>query len=278
VKRSVLIAVILAALASAGSAGALIEPGNIAAPTTNPYPTQPGVMVNGTLFPDTDPRCAGHCLDYLKFTVVSAGETIEFTDQNTTTGLNPNSCYKYCPVYLSVVDSNFKDPGGVSTGTFAIYGDTEVFDWTSQVPGTYYMVMEGEGDVTLDYAVSYKIVSGGGTTGPGGPNQGGPTAPLVRTLRVSPKQTGTKVNAYLTLGQWAQSVRVALRYGKHLKTITSLKRSPLGPGRHHFKFALPAAYQRKLTAQHKLYLIVRITVTGTSGATKTFNRTVTLTP
>jgi hypothetical protein len=39
---------------------------------------------------------------------------------------------------------------------------------------------------------------------------------------------------------------------------------------------LPAAYQQKLKALHKLSLSVRITVHGASGASRTFNRRVTL--
>jgi hypothetical protein len=271
--RRVAPAALAIALTAAAPASGLIEPGNIAAPPSNPYPTQPGVMVNGTLLPDSDPRCGGHCLDYLKV-VASAGETIEFTDQNTTSGINPNTCYKYCPVYLSLVDSNFKDPGGVSAGTFATYGDTEVFDWTFQAPGTYYMVMEGEGDATLNYAVSYKIVSGGPGGGPG--PKPGPSAPLVRSLRVLSHQRGIDVEAAVTLGQWAKSLRVSLFATAATKAIVVLKRAPDSPGRHKFELTLPFADQQMLKARHQLSLVVRITVHDASGASLTFKRRVTL--
>jgi len=267
-------AALVIALVGAAPASALIEPGNIGALPANPYPTQPGVTVYGTLQTNQPPGPGGTPQDYLKFTVANAGETIEFTDQNTTTGINPNTCAQYCPVYMSLVDSNFKDPGGVSAGTFATYGDTEVFDWTFQSPGTYYMVMESDGDTTLSYAARYRIASPRSckhncvTTVP----------PLVRFVRVLPKQHGTSVKTALTLGQETRSVRVALLYGKHLKSIASQKRAPLGPGRHKFKLSLPGTYQQMLKAKHKLSLVVRITVRGNSGATQTLNRKVTLTP
>jgi hypothetical protein len=279
-KRAVPAAVVCA-LAAAASAGALIEPGNIQALPGNPYPAQPGVTVNGTLFtnqPFPPPPATQTPQDYLKFTVANAGETIEFSDQNTTTGVKPNMCSHYCPVYLSVVDQNFKDPGA-PFGTFAVYGDTEVIDWTAPAPGTYYMVMESDGDVNVSYAAKYTILSGGGSGG-GGCQQNcspGPiiTPPLIRKLRVSPKQSGTKVNAFVKPGQALHSVRMVLLYGKH--TISSQTRGPLGTSRYSFTLGLSAAYRRKLKARHKLHLAVRITASGSTGATVTYTRAVTLT-
>jgi hypothetical protein len=275
VKRSVLLAVAVSALVGAPGASALIEPGNIGALPGNPYPTQPGVAVQGRLFTNQPLGPGGTPQDYLKFTVMSAGETIEFTDQNKTTGVNPATCDAWCPVFLSLVNSSFKGLGAGS-GTIATYADTESFDWTFSAPGTYYMVMESDGDVNVSYAESYRIVSGviGGCKHSCVPT----TPPVVRTLHVSPKQTGTRVNAYITLGQSARSVRMALLYGKHLRSIASLTRAPLRPGRHHLKLRLPARYQHKLNAQHRLQLVVRITVRANSGASKTYNRKVTLTP
>jgi hypothetical protein len=279
VKRFSLMAAIGGALVLAAPAGALIEPGNIGALPGNPYPTQPGATVDGTLFTNQPLGPGGTPQDYLKLTVANPGETIEFTDQNTTTGINPNTCDQFCPVYLSLVDSSFTGLGAGS-GTIATYADTEIFDWTFPTPGTYYMVMESDGDVNLSYAESYRIVSGGG--GSGGCQQNcGPgsvtSPPLVRKLRVSPKQHGTTVNAYVTPGQTVRSVRVALLYRKHLKTIAAQTRGPLGTARQRFTLALTAAYRRRLKAQHKLYLVLRITVIGKSGATVTYNRYVTLT-
>jgi hypothetical protein len=213
--------------------------------------------------------------------VANPGETIEFTDQNTTTGINPNTCSRYCPLYLSLIDRNQVGLGD-GAGTYATYADTEFFDWTFSAPGTYYMVMESNGDEPLSYAVSYRIVSGGPSCTQ---NCFGPTPtptppappPLVRSVHVLANQTGTTAKSTVTLGQWARSVRVALLYGKRSKVIAAIKRAPLDPGRHKYKLALPPRYQRMLNARHKLSLVVRITVTGRSGH-RTFNRHVTMRP
>jgi hypothetical protein len=173
------------------------------------------------------------------------------------------------------VDTSFTGLGDGS-GTIATYGDTENIPWTFATPGTYYIVMESDGDVNLSYAASYTVVSGGS----GGCQQDcGPPSitvpPLVRALHVSPKQSGTRVNAFVKPGQPLQSVRVSLLYGKH--TIAAQTRGPLGTVRYRFALHLPTAYRHKLTAHHKLRLVVRITALGKSGATVTYNRAVTLT-
>lgn len=277
-RRFVLPAAIAVALATAAPAGALIEPGNVSALPGNPYPTQPGVTVNGTLETNQPPGPGGTPQDYLKFTVASAGETIEFTDQNTTTGIDPGTCDSFCPVYLSIVNQSFMDPGA-SVGTVATYADTEIFDWTFQSPGTYYMVVESDGDVNLSYAVSYRPgpSSGSGTcTGGCTTSSSPPTSPLVRMVRVLPRQSGTAVKSVLSLGQWARTVRVSLLYGRHLRSIASVRKAPLGPGHHRFKLALPSGYKRMLRAKRELSLVERISVLGSSGVTQTFNRRVTL--
>lgn len=276
-KRAIPAALALA-LAAAAPAGALIEPGNIGALPGNPYPTQPGVTVNGTLFtnqPLPPPPASATPQDYLKFTVTSPGETIVFTDQNTTTGINPHTCSDYCPVYLSLVDSSLRGLGD-GAGTIATYGDTENIPWTFATPGTYYIVMESNGDVNLSYATSYAVVSGGGGGCQQNCNPPPPTVPpLVRTLHVSPKQRGTAVNAFITPGQSLRSARVSVLYGK--RTIATQTRRSLGTVRHRFTLHLPAAYRHKLKAHHKLHVVVRITATGETGASVTYNRSVTLT-
>jgi hypothetical protein len=262
------------------------------------YPSQPGVTYHGTLKTDT---ATYHDLDYLALTA-NAGETVEFTFQNTTVGPNPAfplTCDNYCEEFLSLdkPNPNYPPPPDAlglcnGAGTRATYGDTEIFDWTFGAAGTYYMIIEDDGDLPLDYSVSYRIVSpsggtdsclSGGTTGGTGSgckhhcNPGSTTSPpppLVRFVRVVPNQRGTSVKATLTLGQWAKSVRVSLL--SRQKTIASVRRAPVGPGRHKYKLLLPATYQRMLAAHHTLSLVVRFTVHGKSGVTKTLNRRVKL--
>jgi hypothetical protein len=284
--------------------------GTVAADTAaTAYPAQPGVTYQGTLNPDT---ATYHDLDYLALTV-SAGETVQITFQNTTTSSDPKfplTCDNYCEEFLSLdkPNPNYPPPPDAlglcnGAGTRATYGDTEIFNWTFGTAGTYYMIIEDDGDLPLSYAASYQVVStsggtdsclptGGGTTGGGttckhhcgtgghgghgGSTTTSPPPPLVRFVRVVPTQRGTTVKATLTLGQWAKNVRVQLLLRK--KTIVSIRRSPLGPGRHKFKLVLPGKYQRMLAARHKLSLAVRLTVHSKSGTTETFNRRVTLKP
>jgi hypothetical protein len=309
--RSILIAVLVAtALTVPPLAVADIQTsgGTVAADTAaTAYPTQPGVTYRGTLNPDTSTY---HDLDYLAVTA-NAGETIQFTFQNTTVGPNPSfplTCDNYCEEFLSLDKPNPSYPPPPDAlglcngaGTRATYGDTEIFDWTFGTAGTYYMIIEDDGDLALSYSVSYQVVSpsggtdscqpsgttGGGTggtgsgckhhcgTGSGGGANTSPPPPLVRFVRVVPTQRGTTVKATLTLGQWARSVRVALL--SHQKTVAAIRRAPLGPGRHKLRLALPASYQRLLASRHKLSLVVRFIVRGKSGATQTFNRRVKLT-
>lgn len=307
--RSILIAlVVIGALAAAPVAVADLQIGGSAISddtAATAYPSQPGVTYSGTLKTDTSTY---HDLDYLALTA-NAGETIEFTFQNTTVGPNPSfplTCDNYCEEFLSLDKPNPSYPPPPDAlglcngaGTRATYGDTEIFDWTFGAAGTYYMIIEDDGDLPLTYSVSYRIVSAsggtdscvsGGTTGGGagtgckhhcGTHGGGgsttstsPPPPLVRFVRVAPTQRGTTVKATLTLGQWAKSVRIQLLLRQ--KTIASVRRAPLGPGRHKFKLVLPGKYQRMLAARHKLSMVVRLTVHSKSGATKTFNRRVTL--
>ena len=298
----------LALLAAAPAAMADLQTGSgtvVADTAATAYPAQPGVTYQGTLNPDT---ATYHDLDYLSFTV-GAGETIQFTDQNTTTSSDPKfplTCDEYCPVYLSLdkPNPNYPPPPDAlglcdGAGTIATYADTEIFNWTFGQAGTYYMIMESDGDLPMSYAVRYKIVSSSGGTDScqaasssgsgckhhchsgGGGSPGSTTSPppaspppLVRFVRVSPAQTGTNVKATITLGQWAKYVRIALLL-RH-KAIRSIRRSPVGPGRHRYKLVLPAVDQRMLAARHKLSLAVQITVHGRSGVTQIFNRHVML--
>ena len=307
--RPILIALLaVGALAAAPVAIADIQTsgGTVAADTAaTAYPAQPGVTYTGTLNPDSSTY---HDLDYLAFTA-NAGETIQFTFQNTTVGSKPSfplTCDNYCEEFLSLDKPNPSYPPPPDAlglcngaGTRATYGDTEIFDWTFGTAGTYYMIIEDDGDLPLSYAASYQVVSPsggtdscqtGGTTGGGGgggtgsgckhhchPKPGGSTSPpppLVRFVRVVPRQRGTTVKATLTLGQWAKSTRVSLLLQR--KTIVAIRRSPLGPGRHKYKLVLPAKDQRMLAARHRLSLVVQITVHGKSGKTETFNRRVKL--
>jgi hypothetical protein len=268
--RSFIAALTMLAFAGAlpAAAGAEIEPGNIPAETIQTaYPIQPGVTVDGTFKVDT---ATYHDLDYLAVTVAAAGETLEFTLQNTTQGINPATCDEWCPVYLSILNQS-NTLVGDGAGTVATYGDTEVLDWTFQTTGTYYLVMESDGDQPLSYATSYEILSG--SSGGGGDQGSPPSAPLVRSLHVSGHQRGDAVRAKLRLGQPA-SVRARL-LNAHGKTVKVFKQSSLGAGTHSITLKLPAVYRRALARLHRIKLKLAFSVSGAS-ATAGYTRSVTL--
>jgi hypothetical protein len=274
-RRAALIGALLTALAVPAGAGAEIQPGNVPAETPQTaYPSQPGLTYQGAF-----DNSRYWDFDYFSFTVANAGETIEFTLQNTTQVCRNDPDSGDCRVYMTLTNAseNAIDPS--ASGTWAPYADTESLDWTVAAPGTYYIQMLSEGDTPAgepSYAVSYRVVSaGGGTGGPGGPSAGAGAA-LVRSLRVFPHQRGAAVRSTVTLGQWARSVRVTLLAGGSGKTIATLARGPLGPGRHRFVVALPSAYQRMLRARTWLGIKVRIRITGVHGSAD-FTRRVVLT-
>jgi hypothetical protein len=178
--------------------------------------------------------------------------------------VNPNP-YEYCPVYLSLLNqSNTLIADGA--GTIATYGDTEVFRWTFQTAGTYYMVMESNGDMPAGdptYAVSYRVTSGS------------QSSPLIRSLHVARHQLGTSVTARVDLGQPAALIR-ALLVSERGKTIAVDTRHALGVGRERLTLELPASYRRVLKDRHRLRLTVKLKVAGASGHAS-FSRPITLT-
>ena len=280
-KRAVPAALVLAFAVTAPAAGE-VGPGNIAASSIQTaYVTQPGTTYAGAFQPDT---ATYHDLDYLAFTVQNPGETVEFTLQNTSL-CRPPGIYEYCPVYLSLLNqSNVLIADGA--GTIATYNDTEWFDWTFQAPGTYYMVMESNGDEppgNPTYAVSYKVVSPGSpSSGPPGGNPGSKPppqgrarkAPLVRSLRVASKQHGQTVRALLRLGRRG-SVHATLKLSGSPRSIVTLRQRSLGPGSHKLSLRMPSSYGKALT--YGLLLSLRISVRGHSGQVRTFSERVLLT-
>jgi hypothetical protein len=289
-------------LLSTSSAGADVEPGNIAAETIQTaYPIQPNATYSGAFNPDTTTY---HDLDYLAFTVASAGETLEFVVQNTTQPCN-DSYDLGCPVYATLMDGTNQQVGGDSSaaGTWAPNGDTEIFDWTFGVPGTYYLLMESNGNDpagTPTYAVRYGVLATGGgssggtyngpTGGTSGATYGGPGSGglmpgrgsfLVPSLRVVPHQRGTAVTVSFTLGLPTRSLMATLlvpRRHKAAKPILTASRGPMGTGLHSLSLKLPAAYRRELKQRHILSLLVRVAFVGAAGQRLVYTRAVSLKP
>jgi hypothetical protein len=266
-------AALVVALAAATPAVGQVGPGETPADSIqSAYQTQPNTTYTGAFQPDT---ATFHDLDYLAFTVTNPGETLEFTLQNTSRCIPPGD-YEFCPVYLSILNqANTLVADGA--GTIATYADTEWFDWTFQTPGTYYMVMESNGDEppgNPTYAVSYTVLSAG-SPAPGANPPGGspppPKAPLVLGLQVPPRQHGATVSARLKLGQRA-SVRAVLMLRGSQRSIITLVRDSVRPGTTRLTLRLPASYRKALT--YGLSLRLRLSVHGASGASRTFNSAV----
>jgi hypothetical protein len=269
-KRAVPAALVLALAITASAAGE-VGPGNIPAGSIQTaYPTQPNTTYTGAFQPDT---ATYHDLDYLAVNVTNPGETLEFMLQNTSRCIPPGE-YEWCPVYLSILNqANTLVADGA--GTIATYGDTEWLDWSFSTPGTYYLVMESNGDEppgNPTYAVSYRVVSPGSPVAGGNPPGAGPappsTAPLVRGLRVAPRQHGGTVIARLKLGQRASVRAVLTLRGRH-RSIVILKRGSAPPGTMRLALRLPPSYRKALT--YGLSLRLSISVHGASGARATFN-------
>lgn len=233
------------------------------------YPIAPGHMYSGA-FDDTNYEDA----DYLAFTVTSANQTFQFTVANTTQTCNdPNDAG--CPVYATLMDSNNQQVGGDTSdaGTIATNGDTEVLSWTFTTPGTYYLLMESDSDLTPgnpSYTVALAAPPAGGLGG-----SPGPAPPLVRSLTVPPRQHGAGVRARVVLGQSHVRLNASLVAGHHT-VVARLARQGLGPGAHRLVLRLPHAYQMRLKRKHHLSLVLKLAATSASGQRDSLSRRVTL--
>jgi hypothetical protein len=221
--------------------------------------------------------------DYLAFDVTRAGETLQFTVQNTTSSCaDPYGAG--CPVYLTLMDpTGLNQVGGPTSdaGTIATFGDTETFTWTFDAPGTYYMLMESDGDLPAG-SPSYSVVVGVPASGgsPGGSSGtpsglGHPSPPLVRSLVVVPRQRGGWVHGTVTLGQPAPLVQMRVSTPGSRSAATTRLRL-LRAGRHQMSVRVPAVWRRRLFDSKQLRLVVRVSVTGWTGHTTTFTRRVML--
>jgi hypothetical protein len=246
-------------------------------------------------------------VDYLAFTVGAPQQTLMFTVRNTTQGCR-DPYDAGCPVYATVMDSTGQNQVGGSNsdaGTIATYGDTESFAWTFAQPGTYYVLMESDGDPppgSPSYSVGLSAAtgaggvtgggssggsggggSGGGTGGSGSSGAGGGTGSssvLVRSLKVVPHQRGKAVTATLVLGRPAARLLASLLVIHPHRPATALTRrlyGHLARGTHHLVISLPPAYRRKLARGLQVSLLLRITI-GAPGGQRTYIRRVTLRP
>lgn len=243
-------------------------------------PLQEGVSYSGAFAGPSD-------IDYLSFVVGQAGETLQFTVQNTTQ-VCQDPYDAGCPVYATLMDSTGQNQlGGDNSdaGTIATVGDTETFAWTFAQPGVYYVLMESDGDLPAG-SPSYALAGGPGTGSssgsgrPGGSGAGSTGPPLVRSLKVLPHQRGSAVVVTLDLGRAAPWVRatIFLAHGPgRARPVMSRRFHHLHAGRHDLVLRLPPGDQRRLTHGQRLSLVIRITLGTASGSPKRYTRTVSFT-
>lgn len=282
-RLGVLVALVGFAFPSAGVADISIAGSDETAPQAY-GPLQEAVAYSGAFVSQSD-------VDYLSFVVAQAGETLQFTVQNTTQ-VCQDTYDAGCPVYATLMDSTGQNQVGgdnSDAGTIATVGDTETFAWTFAQPGTYYVLMESDGDLPAgspSYSLELADGSGngppggsgpsGGSPGPGGSGAGNTGFPLVRSLKVLPHQRGSAVAVALDLGSavpWARlTVFLAHRRGRPVASRTF---HHLRAGRHRLVLRLPPAQRRKLADGQALSLILRITVRPASGPSKRYTRPVT---
>jgi hypothetical protein len=260
-------------------------------------PLQRGVTYSGAFASQSD-------VDYLSFVVSSPGQTLDLTVRNTTQ-VCQDPYDAGCPVYATLMDSTGQNQVGGSNsdaGTIATYGDTESFAWTFAQSGTYYVLMESDGDLPAgspSYAVTLSgpAAGSGGTggSGGGGGNGGGPSggsgssgggsggggsngaSPLVRSLKVLPKQRGQAVSAVIVLTRGTAWLRAAvLSPRQHDRAVARHLYRHLARGLHHLTLRLPAAYRRRLTKGQRLSLLLKIMIASQAGRPVTILRPVTL--
>lgn len=266
--RSALIAILSSLLWSA-AASAEVVPGHPDESIGQAYPIAAHLIYKGA-FDDT----GYDDVDYLAFNVSQAGETLQFTVQNTTGACNdPNDAG--CPVYATLMDSTDHQVGADTSdaGTVATVGDTETFDWTFAQAGTYYVVMESNGDLpagSLSYAVSFQPASGAGSGG---------SSAIVKSVRVAPHQRGAAVRATIVLGQRVKRLRVALlllRSHHRPAPVVRLTLRHLAPGRHTLLIRLPSSYTQPPSRHYHLSLMLKLKLTTASGRHASLARRVTL--
>lgn len=247
-------------------------------------PLQDGIAYSGAFVSQSD-------VDYLSFIVAQAGETLQFTLQNTTQVCqDPDDAG--CPVYATLMDSTGQNQVGgddSDAGTIATAGDTETFAWTFTQPGIYYVLMESDGDLPAgspSYSLEVAGVPGsrsggpGGSGGSGGSGAGNTGSPPVSSLKVTPHQRGSAVAVTLDLGRFAPWVRVTvfLAHGRgRARPVVSRTFHHLHAGHHHLVLPLPPADRRMLARGRRLSLILRITVATASGPSQRYTRPVTST-
>jgi hypothetical protein len=209
--------------------------------------------------------------DYLAFNVASPGESLHFTVSNTMQRCNsPDK--DSCPLYATLMDQTNHQVGGdnSSAGTIATVNDTETIDWTFAQAGTYYLLMESNGNLPAGQP-TYTVRIGPPP----------PSGPVVKSITVRRHQHGFSVRSVVVLGQPAASLRMTVlalaANGRRTFVATSALHS-VAAGTYRPSIRLPAFWRQRLVRRGSLSLLVKFTIVTPSGSHLFFTRRVTQTP
>jgi hypothetical protein len=266
ISRIVLGVATIACLASAPSAGGEIVGSGPDESISQAFgPLTFGVTYSGAFSTPDD-------VDYLSFTV-TAGQSIHVTVSNTLRHcVSPDD--DACPVYATLMDGTDQQVGGSasSAGTIATTADTETINWTFASGGTYYVVMESNGNLT-NGSPTYTVRIDNG------PSVSGTGQRILRSLTVPAVQHGYAVKGRYVLAQRAALVRAKLsllRSGHAPTLLLTFTRHGLRNGPHALMLTLPAVYRQAIKSGQVLKLRLKLTVVTTSGFKRTYTRGVTL--
>lgn len=266
---NIVVGLVLAGAIWAPSAGAEINgAGPEETPATAFGPLNFGVTYSGAFTTPAD-------VDYLSFRV-AAGHSVHVTVTNTLQQcVSPD--LDDCPVYATLMDSTDQQVGGSASdaGTIATTNDTEIINWTFSTGGTYYVLMESNGNLP-NGSPTYSVRIDNGLVPVGG---GGVGKTVVRSLRVPAVQHGYTVRARYVLAQAASLVRVKLsllRSGRKPLLIADLARHHVTKGPHTVALKLPLLYQQAINSGRVLKLRLKLIFLTPTGVKRTFIRSVTL--
>ena len=229
-----------------------------------------GTIVAGKVYSGAFDNTSYDDVDYLAFVVSRAGESFHFTVTNTTQSCNDPDLTD-CPVFATLMDSTDNQVGGDTStaGTSAVTtGTVQTIDWTFTQPGTYYLLMESNGDEvpgSPSYSVSFTSIS---------------PAPMLSSLTVRAHQRGTSVAARFDLGQSASTVTAtlaALHSGGRQQPVTIVRLFNLAAGPRQLTIRLPESWGKTLKRLRHLSLLLNLNVVSQAGEQASNSRRVSLT-
>lgn len=189
--------------------------------------------------------------DWYYFYVPKAGDKLHWTVSNTSSRCSPHLQPYYCHVYATLEDSTGHQLGGSGStaGTSgALPGQTQYINWTFTSPGKYYIAFVGDGD-TLNYQFSVTPASG------------------VSTLNLKSHQSRRNVDISLVIPSAGARVLARLFAGTGASRYVAgkLSRSDVPKGPVHYAVRLGSRTWTALKARHHMKLLLRVTVTLSSG-------------